>query len=107
MPVQIVDQPALAGWRDGILYLEVHPQLIEDTRDLATEAQRVITNALARGVDQDVRLDNATVARIVTEKRGLPFPIFGRDGTLDRYLGESRIIENVANETPTAITDNR
>ena len=33
-PVHIVDQPVLAGWLDGELYVEVHPPLAEDKRDL-------------------------------------------------------------------------
>jgi L,D-transpeptidase ErfK/SrfK len=55
-PVTIVDQPVLAGWRDGQLYLEVHPPLSEDARDLDAEAARVIAATL-----QDAGLDDAPI----------------------------------------------
>lgn len=101
-PVTIVNQPALAGWRDGELYLEVHAPLAEDERDLAAEAGRAITKALARGGRETAKIDRAVVARIVAERRGIPFPILAQNLKLETYLARSRIVENVAAATVTA-----
>ncbi len=92
--VYIVDQPVLAGWRRGELYLEVHPQLAEDKRDLKVETDRVIAAALDRAGLRDAQLDTEAIRRIVAEQRGIPFPVLGRDRRLDHYLYASRIIKN-------------
>jgi L,D-transpeptidase ErfK/SrfK len=101
-PVTIVNQPALAGWRDGELYLEVHPPLAEDERELAGEARRVIAAALARAGRERARIDNAVVARVVAERRGIPFPILAQNLELDAYLARSRIVQNADVATVTA-----
>ena len=104
-PVYIVDQPILAGWRDDVLYLEVHPPLAEDTRPMADEANRVITEALARRAHDPIEINRELVATIIAEKRGIPIPITGEYGNIDHYLTGSRIIENLRldqSETSTA-----
>ncbi len=42
-----MNEPVLAGWRDGQLYLEVHPPLAEDERDPMQLARDAIEVALA------------------------------------------------------------
>ncbi len=93
-PVNIIDEPVLAGWRDGELYLEVHAPLAEDERDLSAQAQRVIAAAFQRADLEPVPLDEALIARIVTEQRGIPFPVLNREQSIDGYLASARIIEN-------------
>jgi len=93
-PVHIVDQPVIAGWRDGQLYLEVHQPLAEDERDLGVEAGRVIAAAFARAGIAEAPVDEAAVARIVAEKRGVPFPVLARGRSLEQYLASSRLVEN-------------
>jgi L,D-transpeptidase ErfK/SrfK len=104
-PVHIVDQPVLAGWRDGALYLEVHRPLAEDQRDLLVEAERVIAAALARAGRPEAAVDDATVAAIVAERRGIPYPILGAAVDPARYLASARLVENttpIANAETTA-----
>ena len=93
-PVHIVDQPILAGWRNGMLYLEVHPPLSEDTRDLAAEANRVIEAALQRAGHVDAAVDADAVARIMAERGGIPLPILEGEPTPERFLASARVIEN-------------
>jgi L,D-transpeptidase ErfK/SrfK len=92
--VEIVDQPVLAGWSDGILYLEAHRPLEEDARDMAEEAHTAITAAIERAGDQAVELDREAIATILSEQRGIPFPIGGSTRSHAEYLAASRIIEN-------------
>jgi L,D-transpeptidase ErfK/SrfK len=93
-PVRIVDQPVLVGWRDDGLYLEVHRPLAEDQHDLLAEAQRVITAALERANVTDALVDEAAVAMIVADRRGIPFPVLGTAPRPERYLAGARLIEN-------------
>ena len=95
-PVRIVDEPVLAGWHDGVLYLEVHPPLDEDHRDLGALAERVIAAALARSAASDVVVDAAKVAQVVAERRGLPFPVLARMPSPAQYLASARVVENTA-----------
>jgi L,D-transpeptidase ErfK/SrfK len=103
--VRFVNQPVLAGWRDGMLYLEVHPGLSEEARDLAAEADHAIASALARaGSVAPVEIDAAAVQQIVNEKRGIPFPVLRTGRTLEQYLTASRIVENLVPVAQTAST---
>jgi len=106
-PVRIVNQPLLAAWRDGQLYLEVHPPLAEEKHDLVAEAEGALKSALERAGSAavGVEIDSAVVQRIVTEQRGIPLPVLRSSRTLEQYLAASRI---VANTVPvTAAEDGR
>lgn len=95
-PVTIVDQPVLVGWQDDELYLEVHRPLAEDTRDLLAEATRLLEQALEQRDDPGVAINEALVARIVDEARGMPFPVLDAERTPEQYLAAARIVENTA-----------
>jgi L,D-transpeptidase ErfK/SrfK len=93
-PVYIVDQPVLAGWRDDVLYLEVHRPLNEDGRDLAAEVERVVGLALERAGRTDLILDPRAIDRITTMQLGMPFPISGQSQQPEQFLATARIVEN-------------
>jgi L,D-transpeptidase ErfK/SrfK len=93
-PVRIIDQPALAGWRDGELYLEVHPPLSEDRRDLGEEARRAIAAALQRAGRPDAAVDATVVAHIVEQRNGIPYPILAGEPAPERYLAAARVVRN-------------
>jgi L,D-transpeptidase ErfK/SrfK len=104
--VRIVNQPVLAGWRDGQLYLEVHPPLAEEQHDLVAEAEAALRRAIERvgAAASAVTLDHAAIVEIVAEQRGIPFPVLGGNRSPERYLASVRIVENtvpiaVAEET--------
>jgi L,D-transpeptidase ErfK/SrfK len=104
--VRIVNQPVLAGWRDGQLYLEVHPPLAEEQHDLVAEAETALRGAIERaGADPAaVAIDHAAIEKIVAEQRGMPLPVLRGNRSLDQYLASVRIVENtvpiaVAEET--------
>ncbi len=108
-PVRIVNQPVLAGWRDGQLYLEVHPPLVEEPHDLAAEADAALDRALQRAgaAAAGVELDRAVVQRIVAEQRGMPLPVLRSSRSLEQYLASARIVANtvpvtVAEQVPQA-----
>jgi L,D-transpeptidase ErfK/SrfK len=109
--VRIVNQPVLAGWRDGMLYLEVHQPLAEESRDLVAEADAAIARAVGRsGSAVPVEIDRAAVQRIAAEQRGIPFPVLRTNHSLEQYLAAARIVENtvpVDKETTAAADDAR
>ena len=47
--VRLVNQPILAGWRDGQLYLEVHAPLAEEQHDLVAEADAALSSRARTG----------------------------------------------------------
>lgn len=73
--VRIINQPYVAGWRDGQLYLEAHAPLEEDARrwnGSLTAMEQAVSGALA-GLSADVSWDRAR--EIAREARGIPQPI--------------------------------
>jgi len=94
--VTIVNQPVLAAWHDGELYLEVHRPLAEDEQDLNEAARRLLEAAFAEHADGAATLDLEAVARVVREQRGIPFPVLRSERTPEQYLAAARIVENTA-----------
>jgi L,D-transpeptidase ErfK/SrfK len=93
--VRIVNQPVLAGWRDGALYLEVHRPLAEEHRDLDAEAEHAIAAALQRADRAGaIEIDHDAVRKIAAEQRGVPLPVQGGGRSLAQYLAALRIVEN-------------
>lgn len=94
--VRLVNQPVLAGWLEGQLYLEVHPPLAEETHDLVAEADAALLRALERAgaAAAAVTLDRAAIERIVAEQRGIPFPVLRSSRTVEQYLAAARVVEN-------------
>jgi L,D-transpeptidase ErfK/SrfK len=94
--VRLVNQPVLAGWRDGQLYLEVHPPLAEEQHDLTAEADAALNRALERAgaAAASVALDRAAIDKIVAEQRGIPLPVLRSSRSLEQYLAAARVVEN-------------
>ena len=94
-PVRLVNQPVLAAWQGNDLYLEVHPPLSEEDSDLVVDAERALAAALERaGNPAGAAVDHDVVARVVTEKRGIPFPVLRTRPSPERYLSSVRHVEN-------------
>ena len=94
--MRLVNQPVLAGWRDGQLYLEVHPPLAEEQHDLVAEADAALNRALERAgaAAAAVTIDRAAIEKIVAEQRGIPLPVLRASRSLEQYLASARIVEN-------------
>jgi L,D-transpeptidase ErfK/SrfK len=72
--VTIVNQPYLAGWLNGQLYLEAHPPLAEDARRWGNslEPMEQVLSAKAAGPDA---VDRDKAKQITREARGIPIPV--------------------------------
>lgn len=73
-PVRIVNQPYLAGWRDGELYLQAYPLLSEQRRawgDDLRPLQQAIKNALRRSTIETA-IDWEKAQRLARAARAIP-----------------------------------
>ncbi|MCF7984224.1 MAG: L,D-transpeptidase family protein [Thiohalocapsa sp.] len=88
--VRIVNQPYLAGWRDGVLYLEAHAPLSEDARrwkGSLKPMEKVVKAAAGDAVDS-VDWDKARA--VAEQARGIPVPISAGTPDLDRIIADAR-----------------
>jgi L,D-transpeptidase ErfK/SrfK len=87
--VRIINEPYLAGWRNGQLYLEVHQPLSEDAKrwngSLAPMEKAVA--AKAAGAAGAVSWEQAR--KVALEARGVPLPIAPGSPDLARLLAKA------------------
>jgi L,D-transpeptidase ErfK/SrfK len=88
--VNMVDQPWLAGWRDGMLLFEAHRPL-EDGHDDWTRGLELLQ---ARAGEQ--ALDWPRVATILDAGTGVPLPISAGSPAPDDWLARAPLVENRA-----------
>jgi L,D-transpeptidase ErfK/SrfK len=77
-PVNIINQPAKAGWQEGTLYLEVHPVLDENDQLLPPDLvaiRQVVTRAAGDHADT---IDWSRVDAIAYEAGGIPVSLATR-----------------------------
>jgi len=105
--VQIVNQPRLLGWDAGNLYLEVHPALEDDKRDLQAELDSRLDSELKRwpaakpgaasanGVETAVRIDRVLIGSTVAEGRGFPVRLLEPAADASSVVARARPAVNV------------
>ena len=72
--VNIVNQPYVAGWRNGQLYLEAHQPLAEEARRWGTSLRPMEQALAAKAAGADaVNWDKAR--KVAQEARGIPIPV--------------------------------
>ena len=94
--VKIVNQPVLAAWSDDRLFLEVHPLLEEDERDLLEQVWAEIERVMASAGQPVATIDEQLVAKVVEQRRGLPFPVSRFSPIPEGYMANARIVVNTA-----------
>jgi L,D-transpeptidase ErfK/SrfK len=103
-PVRIINEPQLLGWRGDNLYLEVHPALEDDQRDLRRRLDARISKELKRaaqhGSTRGVQLDPVLFADTVRAARGFPVPLLQPAADAQTLINKARLVVNVA--TPPA-----
>lgn len=71
-PVHIVHQPVKVGWRDGVLYLEVHPPLEERATQAPAPLETALERVMAAVGGREARVDWNRVRATVAQARGVP-----------------------------------
>lgn len=101
-PVRIINEPQLLGWRGDNLYLEVHPALEDDRRDLNKRLDALIAKELGQTAQrtgtQPARLDPVLVAATVREARGFPVPLLQPAADAQTLVNKARLVVNVASQ---------
>ncbi|WP_206046776.1 L,D-transpeptidase family protein [Mangrovimicrobium sediminis] len=74
-PVRIVNQPVKAGWLDGVLYLEVHPPLEEESWQPQTLREQALAAIAVAQLGRPARLDQTALDRALAAPSGMPVAI--------------------------------
>jgi L,D-transpeptidase ErfK/SrfK len=80
-PVTVVDQPIKLGWRDGTLYLQIHPsktqadQIEAEGRFTPEPVDGLEEKVVAAAGDRVAEVDWTAVARAAAERTGVPVAI--------------------------------
>jgi L,D-transpeptidase ErfK/SrfK len=109
--VQIVNQPQLLGWDAGNLYLEVHPALEDDQRNLKSELDTRLDKQLKRrpavdpgavsaavagtGAKSQMNIDRVLIASTVSEGRGFPVRLLEPAADAPSVVARARPAVNV------------
>lgn len=72
-PVNIVNQPYVAGWRAGQLYLQAYAPLSEHQQ--ATPEQTRVMEVVLGKIEEKERVDWDKVTAVAFEKLGIPVPV--------------------------------
>lgn len=79
--VRIVNEPRLLGWRDGNLYLEVHPALEDDRRNLDSLLAARLKQELRGHASRQLAVKQAETPRASLKQAGLKQPGTKQAGT--------------------------
>jgi L,D-transpeptidase ErfK/SrfK len=74
-PVRIINEPYLAGWRNGQLYLEAHQPLAEDTKRWNGSLKPMEQAVAAKAADSPDKVNWEKAGIIAREARGIPVPV--------------------------------
>lgn len=97
--VRIVNQPQLLGWRDGNLYVEVHPTLEDDERNhqvaLDTRLKKELKRHPVAVGSEPPALDTVLLAATLTEGRGFPVRLLAPAADAASVAARARSTVNV------------
>ena len=75
-PVNIINEPYKIGVRDGIIYLEVHPHLVEDSEHFEKNNMTDVVKYIVRITEEgQYQIDWELVEQVVEESRGIPVAV--------------------------------
>jgi len=74
-PVRIINQPYLAGWRSGVLYLEAHAPMQGKAKQAEAELRSLLARVEKQAEERNVAIDWKRVQEILQRKDGIPAPI--------------------------------
>ena len=99
VPVRVVNQPTLFGWRGDALYGQAYPVLEDDKRNQAVLQKKALSAALkSQKATLDLRpqrVINQTVLDTVTQTpRAIAIPLTQPDLTVPAYLARATRVEN-------------
>ena len=94
-PVRIINEPYMAGWRDGQLYLEAHQPLAEDAERWNGSLEPMERTVAAKTNGQSIGVSWEKARAIAREARGLPLPIAPGSPELAELLAKAPQVPSV------------
>mgnify|MGYP000019415288 FL=1 len=94
-PVRIINEPYVAGWRDGQLYLEAHQPLAEDAERWNGSLEPMERTVAAKTNGQSIGVSWEKARAIAREARGLPLPIAPGSPELAELLAKAPQVPSV------------
>lgn len=93
--VNIVNQPYVAGWRDGKLYLEAHQPLAEDKERWGDSLVPMEKAVRAKTADFPGAVDWEKARQVAREARGIPIPISPKSPKLTEVLNRAPYVPSI------------
>ncbi len=93
-PVHIVNQPVLAGWQDGVLFLESHMALEDDEIPDVQRLTAVIDNASGQYPDTHFRVDWSRAGQMMREPMGIAMPLSENAYSTNDVLRSAHLVLN-------------
>jgi L,D-transpeptidase ErfK/SrfK len=93
--VRIVNQPYLAGWREGQLYLEAHSPLAEEAKRWNGSLDPMEDAVRGKFTDTPKAVDWDKARRVAREARGIPVPISPRSADTDDVVARARRVPSI------------
>ena len=93
--VNIVNQPYLAGWKDGELFLEAHPPLAEDVKRWKGSLKPMEKVLEARAGEDPTAVDWTRAQEVAGEARGIPVPVSPGSPDLEDVVARARRVPRV------------
>jgi len=93
--VNIVNQPYVAGWLNGVLYLEAHQPLAEDRKRWGDSLKPMEEVVRAIAGDHPNSVDWEKARQVAREARGIPIPISPNSPELVELLAQARPVPSV------------
>jgi len=94
-PVRIINEPYVAGWRDGQLYLEAHQPLAEDAKRWNGSLEPMEYAVVAKATDLAAAVSWERARAVAREARGLPVPIAPGSPELEELLAKAPQVPSV------------
>jgi L,D-transpeptidase ErfK/SrfK len=88
-PVRIINEPYLAGWRNGQLYLEAHQPLSEDTKRWNGSLKPMEQAVAAKVADSPHKVNWEKAGMTAREARGIPVPVTAGSPDLAELLAKA------------------
>jgi L,D-transpeptidase ErfK/SrfK len=93
--VRIINEPYLAGWRDGVLYLEAHPPLAEDAERWNGSLEPMEKAVAQKAAERPGDLSWDKAREVAREVRGMPLPIGPDSPDVAEVLGRAPRVPSV------------
>jgi len=93
--VRIINEPYLAGWRGGELYLEAHQPLAEDAERWQQSLQPMETAVAIKMADVPAEVSWDRARHVAREARGMPIPIAPGSPELATLLAKARRVPSI------------